>query len=125
VVELSITANNDPDKSPCYADHAEDIRVHGVCDFCGSTEPNVIGHVLPDTPRHNGVDAITAARMVCDTQQHAIFDGVLLDTVTAAMMISLYDALKPANQQMLRSWPLVKVVDAGWRLTNRQKGNNA
>lgn len=116
-----MTVNNDPDGLACYSDHAEDIRAHGECSMCTSTEVDVVGHVLPAVPRVTKLDPVEAARLVLDTQTGTIVDGIFLDTFSASYVVAVHDKLSPENQARLRSWPLVKAVDACFRLVNRSQ----
>jgi len=108
--------NNDPDGLECYSDHAHDIRTVGECAMCGSTEPEVVGHVMPDIERVKNIDPVAAARLVVDTQTARIVDGVLLDYFTAQYIVGVYDALSEPQQGMLRSMNLVKAADICLRL---------
>ena len=46
--------------------------------------------------------------------QAGLIDGFWVDTTTAAMLIAVYDALKPSNQDRFDSIPLPRLVDFGW-----------
>lgn len=43
-------------------------------------------------------------------------DGTLIDLVTANMLKTVHDALKPANQKTFDKIPLRKLVDFGWSM---------
>lgn len=113
--------NNDPDHLECYSDHASDIAYYGECSYCGSSEPNVTEHVLPEVERQYGLDPIAAAELVMSDQTGRIFDGVFLDLFTASAIVAVANALNDNNQATLRSWPLVKAADACFRLINKEK----
>lgn len=108
--------SNDPDALQCYSDHASDIAYSGLCSMCGSDDPEVVEHVLPEVPRISGLDPVEAARKVLDSQTAMMFDGVLFDTFSASHVVAVADALSPANLATLRSWPLVKAVEACFQL---------
>lgn len=110
------TINNDPDGLECYSDHAHDIRTVGACTFCGSTEPDLIGHILPDVKRHKRVDPVEAARRVVASQSAQMFDGVLLDHFTAQHIVAVHDALGDAAKAKLRAMPLVKAGEVCFKL---------
>lgn len=111
--------SNDPDGLECYSDHAEDIRTRGECSMCGSTEPDVIGHVLPDVPRRQNVDPVEAARKVVDAQTAMIFDGTLLDLFTAQHIVGVHDALSEPNKAKLRAMPLTKAAAVCFKLVEK------
>lgn len=108
--------NNDPDGLDCYSDHAEDIRTMGACTMCGSVDPHVVGHVLPDVERVKNVDSVEAARMVVADQSARIFDGMLLDHFTAQHIVAVHDALSEPNQVKLRAMPLPKAATVCFKL---------
>jgi hypothetical protein len=43
-------------------------------------------------------------------------DGVVVDATTAAAILTVYDALKPANRAKLAALPLPQMADMAWRL---------
>ena len=42
-------------------------------------------------------------------------EGFLMDTFTASMLVSVYNALSPKNQDRFDSIPLDKLVEFGWK----------
>jgi hypothetical protein len=118
---MTITENRDPDGLECYSDHAHDIFHVGECMFCGSTEPNVVGHVLPDVTRHRGItDPVKASAIVVKTQSAAMFDGVLLDHYSASAVQAVYNALSTeAAREKLRAMPLLQAVPLCFRVITK------
>lgn len=113
--------NNDPDGLECYSDHAHDIHTVHECTWCGSTEVDVIGHVLPDVERYKGVDPVKASAIVIKARGYKIFDGVLLDGFSAGAIQSVYNALSTdAAKDKLRAMTLVRAVDVCFRLINKE-----
>ncbi|GAB3160756.1 hypothetical protein GCM10027290_67160 [Micromonospora sonneratiae] len=43
-------------------------------------------------------------------------DGVVVDATTAAAILTVYDALKPATRAKLAAMPLHRMADVAWRL---------
>jgi hypothetical protein len=41
-------------------------------------------------------------------------DGIIVDTVTANLLVTVYDALNEANQAKFDDIPLVRLVDFAW-----------
>lgn len=113
--------STDPDGFGCYSDHAEDIRTHGECAMCTSTDPEVVGHVLPGTQRLTGIDPVVAAKRVVAWQSMKFVDGVLLDLQTAHVISTVYDALSEPNQQKLRAMSLTKAAAVCWKLTQPRR----
>jgi len=99
--------NNDPDQFACYSDHEHDISYKGECDWCGSTDPGVVGHVLPDVKRMKGVDPVKAAAIVMQTKTATIFDGILLDLFTASAIDGVAKALSDSARAKLRTMNLL------------------
>lgn len=52
-------------------------------------------------------------------------NAVILDLVTAGMLVAVYDALSPKNQENFGSRPLTQAVDMGWKLITRAKEKQA
>lgn len=48
-------------------------------------------------------------------------NAVILDLVTAGMLVQIYDALSPRNQEKFGNMPLLQAVDVGWKLVTRAK----
>lgn len=46
--------------------------------------------------------------------QAGLIDNYWIDTTTAQMLIAVYNALKPSNQDKFDSIPLPRLVDFGW-----------
>lgn len=44
---------------------------------------------------------------------------VLLDAVTAGMLVAVWTQLNERNRAMFVAMPILKAVDVGWRLVNR------
>lgn len=116
-----ITRNDDPDGLACYSDHANDIKFKGCCDFCGSTEVDAVGHVLPDTERLHDMDPVQAAAVVLHTKSYKIVDGVLLDYQTAHVIRAVYDALSEDARAKLRSFDITKAGLICWKLVAGKK----
>ena len=57
---------------------------------------------------------INALRRIVDRGQAEKLDGYLMDIFTASMLITVHDALSPANQIKFEKIPLPKLVDFGW-----------
>lgn len=53
--------------------------------------------------------------------QAAKIEGYLMDSFTASMLVSLYNALGPENQDRFDSIPLSKLVDFGWKQVAKSK----
>lgn len=118
----SVTVSHDPDFTECYSDHANDIRYSGECAFCGSTEENVIGYILPGTRRFRGIDCVRAARMVFHSQTAHMFDGMLLDHFSASAVVSVYNALSTETaRDKLRAMPLEKAVTVCFKILNQNR----
>lgn len=112
--------NRDPDGFGCYSDHEHDIIHKGACDWCGSTDRKVIGHVLPDTERLTGKDPVQAAAIVLHTKTMKIVDGVLLDYQTAGAIDLIYRHLKTdEGKAKLRAMTLERAGLVCWKLLNR------
>ncbi len=47
--------------------------------------------------------------------QAQLIDNFWVDTTTAAMLIAVYNALSPTNQDKFDSIPLLRLVDFGWQ----------
>lgn len=109
----------DPDGLGCYSDHEHDIRTKGSCDYCGSTEAGIVGHVLPDLRRLKGVDPVQAAAMVLHSKSAAIVDGVLLDYQSAGAIQAVYDALGEDARAKLRTLSITKAGLVCWKLVSR------
>lgn len=119
-----MTITHDPDGwTECYSDHAHDIRYSGECMFCGSTEVDVIGHILPDIKRFKGVtDPVKMSAIVINTKSATMFDGVLLDHYSASAIQAVYNALStPEARDKLRAMSIVQAVDICFRLINKQR----
>jgi hypothetical protein len=116
---MATTTTRDPDGFGCYSDHAEDIRTKGACDLCTSTDPDVVGHVLPDVTRYTGKDPVEAAQLVRDRKSVAFFDGILLDGFTASAINAVYDALGDEAKAHLRGLTLTKAATVCFKLTAR------
>lgn len=111
----------DPDGiTECYSDHAHDIETRGECDWCGSTDPLVIGHLLPDIERLTALNPVQAAQLVMASGGCKIIDGVLLDHFTASAIVAVNNALSPAGQEKLAGMTLVRAADICFKLINRQ-----
>lgn len=54
--------------------------------------------------------------------QAGMIDGFWVDTVTAQMLIAVYNALSPANQDKFDSIPLPRLVDFGWKHVTASQG---
>jgi hypothetical protein len=119
-----VTENHDPDGLECYSDHAHDIYWVNACTMCGSTEPNVVGHVLPDVERHKGItDPVKASAIVTHTKSAAMFDGVLLDHFSASAVQAVYNGLSTQGaKDKLRAMPLVQAVTVCFRVINKVEG---
>lgn len=52
-------------------------------------------------------------------------NAVVLDLVTAGMLVQIHDALSPRNQEKFASMSLLKAVDVGWKLVTRSKEKQA
>lgn len=109
--------SQDPDGwTACYSDHAHDIEYKGECDFCGSADPDVIGHVLPGMRRYTGKDPVAAAEIVILGAGAAFFDGILLDHFSASAVHAVHEALGEEARAKLRSMSLVKAVTICFKL---------
>lgn len=51
-------------------------------------------------------------------------EGMILDGVTASMLVAVYDALGPAQQAKFGAMPLMQAVNIGWKLVNRSKSGS-
>lgn len=47
--------------------------------------------------------------------QAGLIDNFWVDTTTANMLIAVYNALSPANQDRFDAVPLTRLVDLGWK----------
>ena len=47
--------------------------------------------------------------------QVGLIDGFWVDTTTASMLLAIYNALSPSNQDRFDSIPLPRLVDFGWK----------
>lgn len=113
--------NLDPDQLECYSDHAHDIYSVGVCEFCGSTDPNVVGHILPHIRRIKGWDPVKASAYVVKHGTATFFDGILLDHFTASAIQAVVKALKPENVDRMRTMTLPRAADVCWKLLEKAK----
>lgn len=118
---MSVPISNDPDGFGCYSDHAEDIRTLDICTMCGSTDPNVVGHVLPDVERLTGVDPVTASQAVLAEKSAKFVDGVLLDYQTANVIVKVFEALSTKDgKAKLRRMTIEKAGTVCWKLVTPQ-----
>lgn len=115
--------SEDPDGFDCYSDHAHDIQSKGCCDFCGSTDVEIVGHVLPDAKRFRNVDPVKASAYVLK-QGYATFDGVLLDSFSASAVQTVYGALTEENKAKLRDMTLTRAVTVCFRIINKAERTN-
>lgn len=98
-----MTTSNDPDGFVCYSDHANDVTGFGMCSMCGSTDRDVVEHVLPDVERLTDVDPVAASQAVIAEQAAKFVNGVLLDFQTAAVIVKVFEVLE----------------NEGWKLASR------
>ena len=70
-------------------------------------------------------DRIDMCRRIVDNWQYEKFrdadvlngtNVVTMDATTANMVVTVYDALKPENQERYISRPMIQMVDIGWQL---------
>lgn len=108
--------SRDPDGFGCYSDHKHDIAYKGLCDFCGSTDENVIGHVLPDMKRYTDKDPVAAAEIVTLGKGAAFFDGILLDHFSASAVMAVHNALGEEARAKLRGMSLERAVTICFKL---------
>src|SRR5438067_11877840 len=114
--------NHDPDGLDCYSDHAHDIEVHGECAFCGSTDPDVVGHVLAGVERLTGLDPVDAAAIVVRDGSAKIVDGVLVDHYSASAITTVYSALSDDRATAkLRAMSLATAATVCFRVLNRAR----
>lgn len=57
---------------------------------------------------------IAAVRAIVRDHEAARIDGYIVDAMTAAMLVAVYDGLKPENQEKFGRLPLMKLVELGW-----------
>jgi hypothetical protein len=112
--------SEDPDGLDCYSDHAHDISTVGQCMICTSTDPRVVGHVLPDVERYTDIDPVKAASIVVFTKSAKLVDGVLLDHYSASAILAVYNALSsPDAKDKLRAMTLPKAADVCFKVINK------
>lgn len=117
---MTPSINNDPDGLECYSDHAHDIRTVFECMFCGSTDVNVVGHILPDIQRLKGLDPVKASAIVLKTQSAKMFDGILLDYLSASTVQAVYTRLSTESaRDKLRAMGLERAVITCFRVIQR------
>lgn len=80
-----------------------------VCDPCADLIDTVEA-----LPVHTG-SRIRALRTILRDHQAGKIDGFLVDVVTASMLVTIYDALKPENRMKFGQIPLPRLVDFGWK----------
>jgi len=114
--------SEDPDGiTECYSDHAHDIATRGECDWCGSTDPKVIGHILPDVQRLTDLNPVQAAQLVVAEGGCKIVDGILLDHFTASAIVAVHNALSAQGREKLAGMTLIRAADICFTLINKQK----
>lgn len=58
---------------------------------------------------------IEKLRAILDGHTAAKIDGYLVDAFTASMLVQVYGALKPENQERFETLPLMALVEFGWK----------
>lgn len=108
------------DWGPCGACRSANVQVRAhdealgeagpltlQCDDCG-VESYVPAEATART-------RIAAVRAIVREHSARRIDGYLVDAVTAALLIAVYDALSPAHRERFGTVPLERLVDLGWR----------
>jgi hypothetical protein len=54
-------------------------------------------------------------RTIVRDHQAARVDGYLVDATTAALLVKVYEALKPANRELFGKPDLARLVDLAWK----------
>lgn len=62
---------------------------------------------------------INQIRDVLARHQAATVSGVLVDVTSAQMLVTVFDALNPANQVLCQTLPLERFVGWGWKQVSR------
>jgi len=98
------------------------------CSFCGIADEFTVEREgeqvcvncaeLIDTvealPTHTG-SRIRGLRTIVRDHQAGKIDGYLVDAFTASMLVTVYDALSPANRAKFGDIELLRLVDFGWK----------
>lgn len=50
--------------------------------------------------------------------------GIMLDAVTAGMLVKVYEALKPEQREKYDTMPIEKAVRVGWKLVEASRGKS-
>lgn len=80
------------------------------------------GYLTVDTTSGQPVEAVWGAEDDQGMEEIVGPEGaVVLDLVTAGMLVQIHDALSPTNREKFASMPLTKAVDVGWKLVARVK----
>jgi hypothetical protein len=77
-----------------------------------------------DVIAHNSfrtVDIDTGKVVKTKWEGDEVTNGVVLDLITAGMLVGVYDALGEANRAKFGSMSLLQAVNVGWRLVERSK----
>jgi hypothetical protein len=77
---------------------------------------------VPDDASNGDPHVITLLRDAARGQWRKI-SGVVVDATTAHAILTVYDALSPANQARLAAMPIARMATIAWQLL-RPKGNS-
>ena len=62
---------------------------------------------------------IDVAKRIVKNRQSEKVDGVLLDMLTANLIVQVYDAVSPKNKRGMMKLPIKKMADVVWKLAGR------
>lgn len=60
-------------------------------------------------------------RTIVKEHQAEEIEGVLVDATTASLLVKVHDALSDRNRERFLEFPLVKMTEIAWRLTEKEK----
>ena len=69
----------------------------------------------------SGKERISALRRVVSRGQYAKIDGVMVDTYSASAILSIYNALSPANKAKMESFPVSRMADVSFKLLAKKR----
>lgn len=75
-------------------------------------------HIQEQRLKPVGTDGIEKIRKIVK-EGAAKVNEVLVDAFSASTIIAIYDAVNPANQEKLRSFPVARVADVSFKLLNK------
>jgi hypothetical protein len=66
------------------------------------------------------VTRIEKLRQIGETGQAAKIDGILVDIVSAGLLVNIYDAAQlPKTRTIIETLPLPKVMEVAWRVVKK------